>query len=261
MTISEKLQTVAENEPKVYKAGQLIVLNSSEHLKGSAFGTTISIDDISEIESALTAKLSSKNLISYPYTRSGTYTANSGTMVINADGTISLSGTPTDYCGFALVNNSDFSLPKDAIYTLSVGGNCTNVRLMVVLYGSDGTSLASLPAYPGKPVTIDMTKYTATAKWTISISRNQNNVAMTGTAYPQLEFGSIATAYEPYQRQSYTPTVAGEVTGITGLYPTTTLFTDDVGAVINCGYYKSIDKTIEKALSTQEMSIALAGGE
>ena len=47
----------------------------------------------------------------------------------------------------------------------------------------------------------------------------------------QIELGSTTTEYEPYQGQSYTPTATGEVTGITNLYPTTTLLTDNAGVV------------------------------
>ena len=47
----------------------------------------------------------------------------------------------------------------------------------------------------------------------------------------QVEFGSTVTSYEPYQGQTYTPTATGEVTGITNLYPTTTLLTDNAGVV------------------------------
>lgn len=47
----------------------------------------------------------------------------------------------------------------------------------------------------------------------------------------QLELGSAATSYEPYQGQTYTPTATGEVTGITNLYQITTLLTDNAGVV------------------------------
>lgn len=47
----------------------------------------------------------------------------------------------------------------------------------------------------------------------------------------QLELGSTATPYEPYQSQTYTPTTTGEVTGITNLYPTTTLLTNNAGVL------------------------------
>ena len=47
----------------------------------------------------------------------------------------------------------------------------------------------------------------------------------------QVEFGTQATDYEPYQGQTYIPTSSGLVTGITSLSPITTLVTNNAGAV------------------------------
>ena len=56
----------------------------------------------------------------------------------------------------------------------------------------------------------------------------------------QLELGTTATEYEPYQSAEYTPTATGEATGITVLTPTTNisndkglLFTKVIGDVFN----------------------------
>ena len=65
----------------------------------------------------------------------------------------------------------------------------------------------------------------------------------------QLELGTTATNYEPYQGQTYTPTTTGEVTGITNLYPTTTLLTDNAGVVfeqVTGGTYKEILPSTDK---------------
>jgi hypothetical protein len=59
-----------------------------------------------------------------------------------------------------------------------------------------------------------------------------NSGISTGTTVQcQLELGPTVTNYEPYQGQTYTPTATGEVTGITNLYPTTTLLLDNAGVV------------------------------
>lgn len=65
----------------------------------------------------------------------------------------------------------------------------------------------------------------------------------------QIELGSTATPYEPYQGQIYTSTATGELTGIINLYPTTTLLTDNTGAVfeqITGGSYKEILPSTDK---------------
>jgi hypothetical protein len=65
----------------------------------------------------------------------------------------------------------------------------------------------------------------------------------------QIEKGATATPYEPYQGQTYTSTPTGEVTGITNLYPITTLLTDNAGVVfeqVTGGFYKEILPSTDK---------------
>ena len=74
----------------------------------------------------------------------------------------------------------------------------------------------------------------------------------------QIEISPIVTDYEPYiTKVDYTPTADGTVEGVTSLYPNTTLTTDTDGVIIDCEYYKDIDKAYNK-LSAE---IALSGGE
>ena len=74
----------------------------------------------------------------------------------------------------------------------------------------------------------------------------------------QIALGATATEYEPYITPTdYTPTADGTVNGATSLYPNTTLMTDTDGVLIDCEYYKDIDKTFNE-LTT---SVALSGGD
>lgn len=73
----------------------------------------------------------------------------------------------------------------------------------------------------------------------------------------QLEKG-VGTEYEPYiEPTSYPVAADGTVEGVTPIYPNTTLMTDTEGVIIDCNYYKDIDKAYNK-LSAE---IALSGGE
>lgn len=73
-----------------------------------------------------------------------------------------------------------------------------------------------------------------------------------------VELGTTATDYEPYITPTdYTPTADGTVNGVTSLYPNTTLLTDTDGVIIDCEYYKDIDKAYNKLSA----AIALSGGE
>lgn len=76
----------------------------------------------------------------------------------------------------------------------------------------------------------------------------------------QVEFGSTATNYEPYQGQTYTPTATGEVTGITNLYPLTTLITNNAGVVfeqVTGQTYKEILPSTDKNGMTKVLQPAV----
>lgn len=76
----------------------------------------------------------------------------------------------------------------------------------------------------------------------------------------QLELGSTATEYEPYSGQTYTPTSSGEVTGITNLYPLTTLVTNNAGVVfteVTGGIYKEILPSTDKNGMTKVLQPAV----
>jgi hypothetical protein len=63
--------------------------------------------------------------------------------------------------------------------------------------------------------------------------------------YPQVEYGS-RTEYEPYIEPTvYDVPTDGVVEGVTSLYPSTTLYTDTNGAVIDCTYYQDGKKVKE----------------
>ena len=49
MSIADKLITIAENEQKVYKAGQLNVLANAKSLNGSLSGKGVSANDVNSI--------------------------------------------------------------------------------------------------------------------------------------------------------------------------------------------------------------------
>ena len=59
MSIAEKLVTVAENVPKVFKAGQLDIISKSEALKGFVSGEVVAMSDISPVEHKIRCSVSS----------------------------------------------------------------------------------------------------------------------------------------------------------------------------------------------------------
>ena len=62
MSIAEKLTQVAENIPKVYKAGQSSMVDESKLIPKTVSGSYISVDDVSEIPHSVGCKVESVNL-------------------------------------------------------------------------------------------------------------------------------------------------------------------------------------------------------
>lgn len=227
-------------------------------LYNGAYDTTTTIDEILatvQIElgstatvytpyisdlSTVTVTRCRKNLIPYPYTDT-TKTLNGITFTVNSDGSVTVSGTATAQAYFKL--QPSFSLKKGQ-YFLSgcpAGGSGGTYSLYLstsdyVFYKADIGNGISINAEDDKTVLI-----------TINIA---NGTTVDNLVFkPQLELGSTATAYEPYQGQIYTPTATGEVTGITNLYPVTTLLTDNAGVLfeqVTGGFYKEILPSTDK---------------
>lgn len=90
----EKVNTIEENIPKVYHSGRFNVIKDSTYLKGSESGEHIYLDDVSDIEHTLGVKVSSKNIIPYPY-YDKSKTHNGITYTVNDDGSVTANGTAT----------------------------------------------------------------------------------------------------------------------------------------------------------------------
>lgn len=361
--------------------------NFANALKGTASSASIRVDDVSPIEHILGVKVSSKNLIPYPYTDT-TKTLNGITFTVNADGSISLSGTSTGQATFYFMYKT-LNLKQGVTYTLSASGNYsfggtatiyiydsaqgqsayiplatatsatftptkdvnnTNCYLVVPtnrtvsgtlkiqlelgstatdytpyvdltavkvtrcgknlfnqalltdwgLVLTDGKYVGSSSYFNGKTLasnfqnntqyTISLKGYntnsteasilisvnytdgtsatiirltakseteykftTAAGKTVSSFKSNYYNADTVNISYIQIEEGSTATTYEPYQGQTYTPAADGTVSGVKSLYPTTTLMTDTDGVIIDCEYNRDINKAfaaLEAAIAT-----------
>ena len=91
---------------------------------------------------------------------------------------------------------------------------------------------------------------------------NTNGTLASGTVYTatysdiQLETGTTATAYTPYQAQTYTPAADGTVSGVTSLSPDMTLMTDKVGVVLDVTY----NRDINAAFAQLQQAILSLGG-
>ena len=390
----EKVNTIEENIPKVYHSGRFNVIKDLTYLKGSESGEHIYLDDVSDIEHTLGVKVSSKNIIPYPYYEKSK-THKGITYTVNDDGSVTANGTATG-------GNSTFYFTKwsldDKISHLFEDGETYTIRgksgsARILLHYRDKETNADKYAqaeYSSATFKVDKTKYkychlriqvdegstvdnatiyptiikssikdqsftlnvpdltTATLrrcgknlfdkeniksgyglavsggllytnanyltsgyirvkpnttyainwsayKWACCYSGESNSdytgidtnsskyvyvgeakynserttiTTLEDTYYLrftarlddleilQLEEGSTVTDYEEYKGKTYTPDTDGTVEGITSPSPNMTLMTNTKDVIIDCDYYKDIDKAYNKLLT----NIALSGG-
>lgn len=156
-------------------------------LRGSAFGKAVQMDDVSPNEHTLGVKVSSKNLIKYPYT--AVSKTNKGvTFTVNSDGSITVSGTATEEIQWS--ENTLIPLQRDKQYTFSgyFSGNGVTLRIMDSTYADFKDVIEPNQAATFTPA---RDKYF----WFITVAKG---VTANATLKPQLELGSTSTAYTPY---------------------------------------------------------------
>jgi hypothetical protein len=195
---------------------------------------------VADIE-AVKVRAQGKNLIPFSY-RGRKETYDGITFTVNDDGSITADGTATDRAQFLIYPSSLTTLPlKAGTYTLSGcpqgGGDET-----YGVWSSKGQD-------HGKGKTFTLTEDTEMfLNITIMAGATVNNL----TFYPQIEIGESATDYEPYiEPIEYE---RGEV--IKSIYPSTTLTTDTVGALIEVEY----NRDINKAFAELQRAIISLGG-
>lgn len=64
-----------------------------------------------------------------------------------------------------------------------------------------------------------------------------------------VELGSVATGYEVYNGEKYTPDTDGIVSGITSLSPNMTIYTNTEGIVVECEYNRDTTKYIDNIMT------------
>lgn len=235
-------------------------LNFSNALKGSVSGEAVTISDVSPLEHEMSVRVSSKNLIPYPY-KDSTLTKNGITFTDNGDGSVTMNGTATATAVFRIIDGySDVSKRLKFQYDTFVSGIPAGasgyyVELSVKL-SDDANANSVADKGSGYKLTAGRT---LVYYYVVVLSGTKvDNL----TIYPVLEKGTTATAYTPYiedvsavtltregentDATSYTVNTDSTVSGVTSLYPYTTLMTDTPGALIECEYNRDINKAFEE---------------
>jgi hypothetical protein len=160
-------------------------------LKGKVSGTVVAMDDVSPLAHKMPVKLSSKNLIPYPYVYT-TNTKDGITAVDNGDGSVTLNGTAEKMCYFVFYRDGNIPV---GIYTLSGIANAPNgVYLQASGVNANG-AVSSYPTLKNGSITFDAI-YSGVKAITLFIP--QGAVVENFTLKPQLEKGTVETPYVPY---------------------------------------------------------------
>lgn len=173
--------------------------------------------------------VSGRNLIPYPYFATSGTVSNGVTYTYGADGLINLSGTASSTSLFYLLASNKRIRLNAGTYTMSV--NQAN-NLQVRIYFIDGTYKRIVADDTSITFTLDETDYVYIR---IQVSTGQT-VDVQGLSI-QLEHGSTATAYVPYDSNSATythslsPTMyGGQVEMVSGV-ETSTMAEVDLGSL------------------------------
>ena len=141
----------------------------------------------------------------------------------------------------------DVKLPAGT-YTLSFKRNKNGV-----LYLRNGKTESGYFSQIGASETLATFNYTADADGYLRISSFTKELALTDL---QIERANAATAYEPFTEKVYTADQNGSFTGVTSLYPVTTLLPGSTGVSLTAKY----NKDINKAFAALQQAIISLGG-
>lgn len=239
--------------------------NFANALKGSASGEAVRLTDVSPIEheikikltaesnhsdfSGVTLKRYGKNLLPYPYKNTNIdYTFNGINYKVKSDGTIVLNGTANEQSYFILAG----LVLNKGVYYLSGCPSGGQGSTYSIYFQYDNFSYYKADYGSGVKIDINEKKNCAVAI-TIEKSTTVSNLIFK----PMLEVGSKLTDFEERRTAvAYTPAADGTVTGVTSLYPTTTLMTDTASVIINAEY----NRDINKAFAELQQAILSMGG-
>lgn len=190
-------------------------------------------------DKAVTVKSCGKNLIPYPY-RETTKTMNGITFTDNGDGSVTINGQLIENKTTEFECLSKIILPVGAYTFGDIGGK--NVAFIAKLYKGDtwqrnwnnGKIEITNDIYGGGYYI----RLAVHASWNV----NYSNV----TVYPQLEYGTTATPYEPYIEGETIETTLADGAQLDSIAPNMTIQTDNNAVCIEANYNKDTNIVIEK---------------
>lgn len=196
-------------------------------------------------DKAVTVKSCGKNLLQYPYKKS-TETVNGITFTDNGDGSITVNGTATSQAQYIIIGKADNFILPAGTYTVS-GMPVTTES--IAIYTSKGQDWGN-----------KITKYyDGTETFFINITVNKGATADNLVIYPQLEYGTTATAYELYiEGETKETYIHNDINVLSAIAPNMTITTDNSGVILDVDYKRDTNiaySKLENRLAELEKAI------
>lgn len=221
----------------------------SNALKGSASGMSPLVlpDDASPYPHTIKVKASGgskvirygKNLLKYPYT-DASKTLNGVTFTVNEDGTVLVNGTATAKTTF-LLYSGDTQLISDTEADLFLSG-CPEGGSTSTYYIVD--SWTGIYEVGEGRILTKGTNRTRVVGIGVESGVTMNNVLFK----PQIEVGTVKTAFEPYVEPMESAVVDG-MAEVTSAYYTTKIVSDTEGVTLEAIYNRDINKAYDDIMS------------
>lgn len=163
--------------------------------------------EIDVVDSPVSVQATGKNLVRYPY--DGLPKQQAGLSVTaNADGSVTVIGTATALVGIYLPGIwSAGATLKPGTYTFSAKGKASNIRLYVSTRPIGATGGGTVIA----TTLLDAVTFTISEEVAYTAQLNVDNGSTVDfTFYPQIEVGTTATTYEPYNGQTISITLPSD---------------------------------------------------
>lgn len=233
-------------------------------LKGRKSGATVSLTDVSPIGHTLDVRVSSKNLIPFPYKslrgvldKGSSDTHNGITYTVNDDGSVTMNGTATGTSIFYLSSSAYSWKIRPGKYVFDSVTNNSYYYSITLIDDVTGATTELNNRYEHNGRIIEIANESTISAYRIAIAQgnNVNNL----TVYPQMEVGTAPTEYTPYvpdvsvvkvhqfgateaEHTEHSVNADGTVDTVSSIYPNTTLVVDTSGAVIDVEYNRDINK-------------------
>lgn len=237
--------------------------NCANAVKGNVTSTVVSVSDVSPLEHNVAVKASSaavqvircgKNVFdavnATKVSGASSFTNNNGVITVTQDyaGNWASANVPLSP---GLVGSTITITCKSVVSGINKAG--ARIQWTTSAGGATGDLILGMPDGSGNIKVTGVVPSQPDASHNtlcLMLYSNTNAALTTGTTYTttysniQIEIGRTATAYAPYQGQTYKPKADGTVLGVTSISPYMTLMTNTTGIVLDVTYNKDINSNL-----------------